>query len=319
MKANGTSKEAGIWVTVKARYVPATGICITDAPGKIVEMGNRLQLHADVQPGNASNKAVRWSTDDALKAVVDANGVVTPLYPTEHVKITATSVDGSYSASYELKISETNGSLSKNDLDRLGLAGTENVMIVAHPDDETLWGGAHLLEEDYLVIVLTNGWNRQRKSDFYSVMEQTNDKGIILNYPDIRKWWWNNGQTGYDADLWSTCTTGIQKDLDLILNYKRWEKVVTHNPDGEYRKNHHQMTSKMVKERVARSINASAPLYYFGRYYNKGQSIPGPQIPQELLKIKTQLVQIYMSTESGAINSFGHMIPYENWILSTRW
>ena len=27
-----------------------------------------------------------------------------------------------------------------------------NLMIVAHPDDETLWGGAHLIEDNYYVV-----------------------------------------------------------------------------------------------------------------------------------------------------------------------
>ena len=32
----------------------------------------------------------------------------------------------------------------------------ESLMIVAHPDDETIWGGSHLLKGHYLVVCLTN-------------------------------------------------------------------------------------------------------------------------------------------------------------------
>lgn len=36
-------------------------------------------------------------------------------------------------------------------------------MFVAHPDDETIWGGSHLLKKHYLVVCLTNGNNKTRK------------------------------------------------------------------------------------------------------------------------------------------------------------
>ena len=39
----------------------------------------------------------------------------------------------------------------------------ESLMIVAHPDDETIWGGSHLLKGHYLVVCLTNGNNEKRK------------------------------------------------------------------------------------------------------------------------------------------------------------
>ena len=37
------------------------------------------------------------------------------------------------------------------DLDALELDGYDKVMFVAHPDDDLLWGGRHLIEDDYLV------------------------------------------------------------------------------------------------------------------------------------------------------------------------
>ncbi len=37
------------------------------------------------------------------------------------------------------------------DLDALDLDGYDKVMFVAHPDDDLLWGGRHLIEDDYLV------------------------------------------------------------------------------------------------------------------------------------------------------------------------
>ena len=55
----------------------------------------------------------------------------------------------------------------------------ESLMIVAHPDDETIWGGSHLINGNYTVLCITNGNNKKRKKEFMKVMEKTHSKGII--------------------------------------------------------------------------------------------------------------------------------------------
>lgn len=46
----------------------------------------------------------------------------------------------------------------------------KNVMIIAHPDDETLWAGDHIMKDRYLIICLTNGNNKIRKKEFEKAM-----------------------------------------------------------------------------------------------------------------------------------------------------
>ena len=59
-------------------------------------------------------------------------------------------------------------------------------MIVAHPDDETIWGGGHLLQDDYLVICLTNGNNQIRAKEFEKVMDQSHNILVIRNIKFIK-------------------------------------------------------------------------------------------------------------------------------------
>ena len=40
------------------------------------------------------------------------------------------------------------------------------IMIVAHPDDETLWERAYLMKDGYYVICLTNKYNSKRQNIF---------------------------------------------------------------------------------------------------------------------------------------------------------
>lgn len=56
-------------------------------------------------------------------------------------------------------------SVKNKQLDELDLEKYNKLMIVAHPDDELIWGGAHLLEDDYLVVCITRGMIKQEKKN----------------------------------------------------------------------------------------------------------------------------------------------------------
>ena len=60
----------------------------------------------------------------------------------------------------------------------------DSLMVVAHPDDETIWGGNHLLNGKYVVVCITNGNNRTRRKEFAAVIKQTNSIGLMLSFPD---------------------------------------------------------------------------------------------------------------------------------------
>ena len=89
--------------------------------------------------------------------------------------------------------------------------GIDKLMIVAHPDDESFWGGAHLLEDDYLVVCITCGPVKRRVEEFKKAMAITKDEYIMLGYPDVTK-----GK----RDDWSKVHEKIKADLDKIINYK---------------------------------------------------------------------------------------------------
>ena len=59
--------------------------------------------------------------------------------------------------------------LTDERLAELDLTGITHLMIVAHPDDETLWGGAHIADGGYLVVCITNGYNATRSAEFQAL------------------------------------------------------------------------------------------------------------------------------------------------------
>lgn len=199
------------------------------------------------------------------------------------------------------------------------IAGIKNskakkLMIVAHPDDEALWGGLHLLEDKYYVVCLTNGNNSVRVPEFYKVLEATGNDGIILSYPD---------KVFFRRDNWNFVSDRILSDIERVVDAGDWELIVTHNPSGEYGHEHHIKTSGMVTD-ICEKKGKTDKLFYFGRYYRKKEleeekkdgSMAG--CSDGLLEAKEELLKLYVSQES-TIAKFSHMNSYENWIPFKEW
>ena len=201
------------------------------------------------------------------------------------------------------------GHVTTRELDSLQLEDCTKLMVVAHPDDETLWGGAHLLDGKYFVVCLTDGYNKVRRQEFLNAIKESGNKGLILRYPD---------KVHGERSNWVGDKKDIIKDLDTILTYKHWNMVATHNPEGEYGHIHHQMTSQLVTQEYYRNYQINN-LSYFGKYYKKkvlsdiADSLP--RISAKSESAKRELLLNYKS-QKKVENMFAHMIPYENWSQS---
>ncbi len=202
--------------------------------------------------------------------------------------------------------------LSDDDISEISGSQARKLMIVAHPDDETIWGGMHLLDGEYFVVCITNGNNSVRKEEFNNVLEKSGNEGIILSYPD---------KVLGKRDDWEKVWDYIVSDIGKIIESKDWEIIVTHNPDGEYGHTHHKMTSRIVTEKCSENGKDNA-LWYFGKYYRKSEveKIYGDmrEYDSEKQQEKEQLLSLYNS-QKKTVNKFEHMHPYENWISYDEW
>ena len=144
----------------------------------------------------------------------------------------------------------------------INLTNVNKVMFVAHPDDDMIWGGSHLIDDDYLVVCVTCGSRADRVEEFKNVMAATGDKYIMLDYPD---------KTKGERDNWNTVYDDITKDVEQILAMKDWELIVTHNEDGEYGHIHHKMTHNIVTDVYKDKYLDKENLYFFGKYYKAEQ------------------------------------------------
>lgn len=191
----------------------------------------------------------------------------------------------------------------------LDLSGVDKLMIVAHPDDETIWGGGHLIDGGYLVVCITGGRNQIRKNEFINAVGSLNETNIpiILDFPD---------KTFGKRDSWLGIKNKISKTVDNLLEMKDWDLIVTHNKDGEYGHIHHKSISKIVSNEYQR-LGKNNTLYFFGKYHSKkkiseflNQMVP---LDDELYNKKTEILKIYAS-QKKVIENLSHMNKYENWI-----
>ena len=204
-----------------------------------------------------------------------------------------------------LKVNKSDLNLRNFDVD---LENIDKVMIVAHPDDDMIWGGSHLIDDDYLVVCITCGAREDRVLEFKNVMNATGDKYIMLDYPD---------KTNGERDNWDTVYSDITKDIERILAMKDWKLIVTHNEAGEYGHIHHKMTHSIVKSVYENNYLDKDNLYFFGKYY-KADKIDEvkdnlEEISEENYNKKDEIIYKYYTSQKSVADGLHHMFKYENW------
>lgn len=253
-------------------------------------------------------KNIKFSSNHPETISVDKNGVITAHSPSNAL-ITASTLDGR-KTSIRVIVKTTKGLISRTMLDRAGAYKYKKLMVVAHPDDETLWGGANLYKDSYFVVCLTNGKNPVRSKEYKNILKFTNNGGLILNYPD---------DPDGVRDEWNYAKKGLNLDMQRLITYKKWDAVVTYNPDGVTGHIHHKKTFQHVYK-VCDKYKMLDRLYYFGHFYKKGE-VPNTLIrmSDEDLAIKMEEIKLYSSVRNNIHNYWEQMLPYENWIPALKW
>lgn len=99
----GSVTSSAATLTVNAATVPVTGVSLTPASLSLFT-GDTATLTATVQPSNATNKKVTWSSNAPGVATVDSSGKVTAVAPGT-ATITVTTEDGNYTATCTVTVS----------------------------------------------------------------------------------------------------------------------------------------------------------------------------------------------------------------------
>ncbi len=99
-------------------------------------------------------------------------------------------------------------------------------IIVAHPDDETLWAGGTIISNphwNYFIVSLCRADDKDRSQKFYQALSVLRVEGAMGNLDD-----------GPDQE---PVEKKVIEDLIMqLLPSRQYDLVITHNPAGEYTK-----------------------------------------------------------------------------------
>jgi LmbE family N-acetylglucosaminyl deacetylase len=111
------------------------------------------------------------------------------------------------------------------------------VVIVAHPDDETLWAGGTILSHpswNCFIVSVCRGDDTERASKFYNALKVLKSEGNMGNLDDGPE-----QNPLYEEE--------VEQTILNLLPEKHYDLIFTHNPNGEYTRHlRHEEVSKAV-------------------------------------------------------------------------
>ncbi len=110
-------------------------------------------------------------------------------------------------------------------------------VIVAHPDDETLWAGGIILlhpQWHWSIISLCRGSDANRAPKFQKALKILNSKGVMGDVDD-------------GPEQHPIADQEVEQAILDLLPKKTFDLIITHHPNGEYTKHlRHEEVSKAV-------------------------------------------------------------------------
>lgn len=190
------------------------------------------------------------------------------------------------------------------------------LMVVAHPDDESLFAGNLLLaKKGWLVVCLTGGSKRcqwgaksrlrpysfrpDRATEFKNAMNYVNASYILYDYED--------GPFGY-------VFPGMEEELEEILTKYPIQEIYTFPKDGITGHRQHKNVHNLVDKVLDNIENKESFHNYFKLYhFNIGKI----HTPIDRWEKKKELLDLYVS-QRATIDKYRPMAKYESCDLVDR-
>jgi LmbE family N-acetylglucosaminyl deacetylase len=154
-------------------------------------------------------------------------------------------------------------------------------VIVAHPDDETLWAGGTILSHPswhWFIVCLCRGSDKDRAPRFLRTMQVLGSEGIMGDLDD--------GPEQRPLD-----EIELECAILKLLPPMHFDLIITHNPDGEYTRHvRHEETSKAVIELWHAGKISASELWTFAYEDGNKKYYPRPTENATLYRVLTKRI-----------------------------
>jgi len=179
--------------------------------------------------------------------------------------------------------------MASNAVGRITYEHVNCAVIVAHPDDETLWAGGTLLmhpDSRWTIVSLTRKSDPDRAPKFHKVMEQYGATGVMGDLDD-------------GPEQKPLRTIDIEDAIMDLLPSSRYDLVLTHSLWGEYtRHRRHEEVAKAVMALRDSQRVSTGDLWMFAYEDGGGKYLPRPaancdvtiRLPKDIWQRKYEII-----------------------------
>ena len=148
------------------------------------------------------------------------------------------------------------------------------LVIVAHPDDETIWMGGTLLKNknwNTTILSLCRKNDKDRSPKFKQACKVYKAKAIISNLEDDK--------------LYPIPVDKIIKKIKSLIKQKNYDHIFTHGEKGEYGHIRHIETHNAVKKMLDQQNLSCKKVFYFA-YKKNRNAIVANRAADTFIKLK---------------------------------
>jgi len=154
------------------------------------------------------------------------------------------------------------------------MKGKSIALIVAHPDDETLWAGGTILghtEWKWYIISLCRKSDQERATKFFGALKILGAEGVMGDLDD--------GPEQFPLD-----EAEVKSTILDLLPHRHFDILVTHHPYGEYTRHlRHEETARAVIHLWNDHMIEASSLWTFAYHDGGGAYPPKADVSADIL------------------------------------